>query len=102
MLFITYTAMSHHILSTIGRIATRYPVTWIYSFMAAGMAFAIALYGWLGWTIGSAIGAPMTTQYLALSAYGFWFVGAIPTIHALCDQQIGLLRQMAAILESEE
>ena len=91
--------MFDNVLSTLGRIATRYPATWIYSFAFAGMALAITLYGWLGWAIGSAIGAPMTTQYLALAAYGFWFVGAIPQLNAICELQIATLRELASLIE---
>ena len=84
------------LLDFIGEVATRNPKAWIYSWLVAGMALAIVIYSAFGWWIGSLIGAPITTQYLALAAYGYWFVGAIPQLNAACDQQIELLDSLAS------
>lgn len=85
-------------LSLVARVATSHPAAWMYSFVAVGLALGVAIYSSLGWGIGTLIGAPQTTQTIALLWYGWWFIQAIPAIHDHCDRHIRLLTDARALI----
>ena len=86
-------------LQLVGRVATSYPATWMYSFVALGFAIGIASYSIIGWWIGTLFGAPQTTQYLALAWYGYWCIQQLPVLHNVCDQWIELLTDARSLVK---
>ena len=85
-------------LTLVARVSTSYPAAWMYSFVALGFAIGIASYSTIGWWLGTLIGAPQTTQYLALAWYGYWCIQRFPLLHDHCDRYIRLLTDARALI----
>ena len=94
----SYTIMRSAFLSLVARVATAHPAAWMYSFVAVGIAVGIAVYSTIGWWVGTLLGAPQTTQYLALAWYGYWLIQSFPVLHAHCDRHIQMLTDARSLI----
>ena len=91
--------IKHSALEFVGEVATAYPRTWIYSFFAAGMVFAVALYGAFGYWVGGFFGHPQAGMYLSLTWYGYWFATNVEELKLFADIQVAKLETLAALLK---
>lgn len=97
--FTTVSHFSHSALEFVGEVATAYPRTWIYSFAAAGMALAIAIYGGLGLWLGGLFGHPTGGMYLGLAWYGYWFLENVEEIKSQADGWVNALESIRSQLK---
>jgi len=91
--------IKHSFLVFVGEVATSNPRTWIYSFMAVGIAIAIALYGALGLWLGGLFGHATEGMYLSYTLYGYWFLTNVEELKSQSDLQISNLEEMRALLD---
>ena len=90
----------HSFLELVGEVATTYPRTWMYSFMAVGMAFAIFIYGALGLWLGGLFGHPTGGMYLSYTLYGYWFLTNVEELKSQVDFYISRLEEIRSLLDA--
>lgn len=91
--------IKHQFLELAAHTATKHPVAWIYSFMAAGMAIGISTTGFMGWLIGNPFGYGQLGQIAGFGVYGFFFISNMEIMKLLMDRQVEQLRQAREMLE---
>lgn len=89
----------HSVLELVGEVATTHPRTWIYSFVAAGMAVAVGIYAGLGLWIGGLVGHATYGMYTGLALYAYWFIQNVEVLKSQADIQVAQLEEFRALLK---
>ena len=87
-----FSNIKHNLLTLAGETSIAHPVTWIYTSFFLGTAFGITLWSFIGWSLGSLVGNPITGMYLCLGIYAYIFTFNLEPMKAKCDQMIQTLR----------
>lgn len=87
-------SIQHTILEFAGEVATANPKAWIYTWAMLGVVTGLAIYGVVGWALGSLFGYGTEASYLAEAWYAFWFAQNVDALKGRVDHQVKVLEEL--------